>query len=396
MGASGGRVGPSVLAELGAAARGRPCCRRAEAAALVQFSGGPRIEGPRLRVTAGSSTAGARLAVRLRELSGAPPVSVRRARAGHLVAVDRAGRGVVAAVGLLDTRGRLLPGLPPAVVQGRDCDAAAVWRAAVLTAGRLIRSGRIPALVVACPGPALGLALAGAARRLGAAPRTTTATLMGENADGGEVLVTVAGAEPLAALLARIGAPAAAADLAAAGQRQPRAASPAAFTGTNAKRAAAFAGRATAQARADLAVLGEHPGGEHPDGEHPDGDDADRAPGAGIDRVLVDAAVGLPGPSPGGCAGYASWLTAAARQAPVTAQGDRIATQSGAPTALVAAPDMLAGIDVVGVEVAANPPAPTTPLRRPSRTRRAPRRSPALIRHPPQPEPDWVGSCPVI
>ena len=263
--ASGGsRAGApaGVLAELGAAPRGLLCCRQAEAVALVQFSGGPRVRGPGLRVMAGGSAAGHRLATLLRELSIAPAVSVRLTPAGHLVAVDRGGPGIVASLGLLDRRGHRLRGLPTAVIHGRDCDAEAMWRGAVLTAGRLAPPGRTPTLVVACPGPELGLALAGAARRLGATPRTWTPrpAARDDAATGRQVLVVVSGAAAVAALLARIGAPFAAADLVAG--RDPRLAgpAPAALAGANAGRAAAAGTRAAEQARADLAALeaGDH------------------------------------------------------------------------------------------------------------------------------------------
>ncbi len=135
---------------LGRAAVGVGRAGRRRAGPAVLPAGGGRGVGPVLRRAAdrGAPVAGDGGFLDGRRASGRAA-----ARAlGRAAGVGAPGPSVVAALGLLDTRGRLLPGLPPAVVQGRDCDAAAGWRAAVLTAGRLIRSGRIPALVVACPG----------------------------------------------------------------------------------------------------------------------------------------------------------------------------------------------------------------------------------------------------
>ena len=127
----------------------------------------------------------------------------------------------------------------------------------MLTAGRLTPSGHTPTLVVACPGPELGRALAGAARRLGATPRTWTPrpTARDNAATDRQVLVVVSGAAPVAALLARIGAPGAAADLVAGREARLPGPAPAGLAGANAGRAAVAAVRAAEQARADLAAL---------------------------------------------------------------------------------------------------------------------------------------------
>ncbi|HZD14869.1 MAG TPA: DNA-binding protein WhiA [Pseudonocardiaceae bacterium] len=74
--------------------------------------------------------------------------------------------------GLIATGGRQVMGLPVAVLRGGVCDAAAVWRAALLSAGMVASPGRRePGLAVVCPNPALGLALVGLARCLGAPAR---------------------------------------------------------------------------------------------------------------------------------------------------------------------------------------------------------------------------------
>jgi DNA-binding protein WhiA len=70
-------------------------------------------------------------------------------------------------VGLLDSQGRPVRGLPPAVVSGGVCDAEAAWRGAFLAHGSLTEPGRSGSLEITCPGPEAALALVGSARRLG-------------------------------------------------------------------------------------------------------------------------------------------------------------------------------------------------------------------------------------
>jgi DNA-binding protein WhiA len=85
----------------------------------------------------------------------------------YVVSVTKDGEGLARAAGLLDAHGRPVRGLPPAIVGGRECDAAAAWRGAFLAHGSLTEPGRSCALEVTCPGPEAALALVGAARRLG-------------------------------------------------------------------------------------------------------------------------------------------------------------------------------------------------------------------------------------
>nr|MBA2323017.1 DNA-binding protein WhiA [Pseudonocardiales bacterium] len=57
-------------------------------------------------------------------------------------------------------------------MHGAVCDAAALWRAALLASGAITNPTRPrPGLVVACTNPALALGLVGLARRLGATAR---------------------------------------------------------------------------------------------------------------------------------------------------------------------------------------------------------------------------------
>jgi hypothetical protein len=69
--------------------------------------------------------------------------------------------------GIVDTSGRPVRGLPPAVVSGGVCDCESAWRGAFLAHGSLTEPGRSSSLENTCPGPEAALALVGAARRLG-------------------------------------------------------------------------------------------------------------------------------------------------------------------------------------------------------------------------------------
>jgi hypothetical protein len=81
--------------------------------------------------------------------------------------VTKDGDALARQTGLVDGRGRPVRGLPPQVVSGSTCDAAAAWRGAFLAHGSLTEPGRSSSLEVTCPGPESALALVGAARRLG-------------------------------------------------------------------------------------------------------------------------------------------------------------------------------------------------------------------------------------
>ncbi len=81
--------------------------------------------------------------------------------------MSKDGDGLARQAGLVDGHGRPVRGLPPSVVSGATCDAAAAWRGAFLAHGSLTEPGRSSSLEITCPGPEAALALVGAARRLG-------------------------------------------------------------------------------------------------------------------------------------------------------------------------------------------------------------------------------------
>ncbi len=165
----------AVKDELSRLAVSKPCCRRAEVAALLRFAGGLHIVGGRVVVEAEVDTGSVarRLRREIHDLYGhtceAHVISAGGLRRGarYVLRVVRDGEGLARQTGLLDARGRPVRGLPPPVVSGGVCDAEAAWRGAFLAHGSLTEPGRSSSLEVTCPGPEAALALVGAARRLG-------------------------------------------------------------------------------------------------------------------------------------------------------------------------------------------------------------------------------------
>ncbi|GAA3615541.1 DNA-binding protein WhiA [Marihabitans asiaticum] len=151
------------------------CCRKAEIASVIRFAGGLHIVGGRIVVEAELDTASAarRLRSDLAEVYGHSSELMVLASGGirrgtrYVVRVAQEGEALARQTGLVDSRGRPVRGLPPKVVGGAQCDAAAAWRGAFLAHGSLTEPGRSSALEVTCPGPESALALVGAARRLG-------------------------------------------------------------------------------------------------------------------------------------------------------------------------------------------------------------------------------------
>src|SRR3982750_1042668 len=153
----------------------KPCCRKAEMAALLRFAGGLHIVSGKIVIEAdldAGSTA-RRLRKEIAEVYGhasdvhvVAPGGLRKGNR-WIVRVSKDGDGLARQVGLVDGHGRPVRGLPPAVVSGGLCDAAAAWRGAFLAHGSLTEPGRSSSLEISCPGPEAALALVGAARRLG-------------------------------------------------------------------------------------------------------------------------------------------------------------------------------------------------------------------------------------
>src|SRR3569833_1534014 len=140
----------------------KPCCRRAEMAALLRFAGGLRK---------GSH---------------------------YIVRIVKDGEALARQTGLLDVRGRPARGLPPHVVSANVCCAVAAWRGAFMAHGSLTEPGRSSALEITCPGPEAALALRGAARRIGITAK--------EREVRGVDRVVIKDGDAISALLTRIGA----------------------------------------------------------------------------------------------------------------------------------------------------------------------------------------------
>jgi DNA-binding protein WhiA len=158
----------------------KPCDRKAELATMLRLAGGLHIVGKgQLMIEADLDTGAAarRLRKDLAEVYGHSSelavVSAGGLRKGsrYLVRVTKDAVALARQTGLVDGNGRPVRGLPPQVVSGALCDAAAAWRGAFLAHGSLTEPGRSSSLEVTCPGPESALALVGAARRLGVAAK---------------------------------------------------------------------------------------------------------------------------------------------------------------------------------------------------------------------------------
>jgi DNA-binding protein WhiA len=157
----------------------KPCCRRAEVSTVLRFAGGLHLVAGQLVVEAELDTgqAARRLRKDVAEVFGhSSEVSVLasgglRKGARYVVRVAKSGDSLARQTGLVDGQGRPVRGLPPQVVSGGLCDAAAAWRGAFLAHGSLTEPGRSSSLEVTCPGPESALALVGAARRMGIAAK---------------------------------------------------------------------------------------------------------------------------------------------------------------------------------------------------------------------------------
>jgi len=173
-------VTAAIKDELSRLSVGSACCRRAEVSAVLRFAGGVYLAAGRVQVQAELDNAlvARRLRREIGELFGDPaavwvlPAGSSRPGPRYLVRVEH-GAALARFIGLIDQAGRPVRGVPPMVVTGGGCAAAAAWRGAFMARGSLTGSGRSAALQVSCPGPEEGLALVGAARRLGVLATST-------------------------------------------------------------------------------------------------------------------------------------------------------------------------------------------------------------------------------
>lgn len=152
----------------------KSCCRKAEISALLRFGGSLHLGNKGLTVEAefDSAAVARRLRKYIAEIFGQAselvviqPGGLRKGNR-YIVRISEKADLFARQIGLLDTHGRPVRGLPASVVGGATCDSAAAWRGAFLAHGSLTEPGRSGALEITCPGPEAALALVGAARRL--------------------------------------------------------------------------------------------------------------------------------------------------------------------------------------------------------------------------------------
>ena len=195
-----------VKDELSRFAVKRSCCRKAEVASLLRFSGALHIVSGRivLEVELDTSTIARRLRTDIFEIYGHESelavVQHNGLRKGnrYLVRVVEGGEALARQTGIVDGSGRPVRGLPPAVVSGGVCDSEAAWRGAFLAHGSLTERGRSSSLEITCPGPEAALALVGAARRMGLAAKSRDVR--------GVDRVVIRDGDAISALLTRMGA----------------------------------------------------------------------------------------------------------------------------------------------------------------------------------------------
>jgi hypothetical protein len=175
-------------------------------AVILRFAGGLHLANGRVVVEAELDTASVarRLRREIAEVFGHQAEIAMLAAGGlrrsarWLIRVERGGEALARATGLIDQRGRPVRGLPPMIVTGGLCDAAAAWRGGFLAHGSLTEPGRSSSLEITSPGPEAALALGGAARRLGLAAKSKQVR--------GVDRVVIRDAEAIGAMLTHMGA----------------------------------------------------------------------------------------------------------------------------------------------------------------------------------------------
>lgn len=154
---------------------GKSSVRVAELATVLRFAGGLHLISGRVVIEAELDTA--QLARRARkdlaelfgiesELAVISPSGLRRS-SRYQLRVIKQGDVLARQLGLVDSRGRPVRGLPATLVSGSISEAQAIWRGAFLAHGSLTDPGRSASLEVTAPGNEAAMALVGVARRLG-------------------------------------------------------------------------------------------------------------------------------------------------------------------------------------------------------------------------------------
>ncbi|MDP9799990.1 DNA-binding protein WhiA [Arcanobacterium wilhelmae] len=177
----------------------------AEIAAMFRFSGGLEINNGVVTLEAELYHPGAvrHLAHLISRILRIEPEiltvkSKTRGQNQYFLRINRDGEKIARLLGLLDTHGRPVRGLPPQIVAGSKADAAAAWRGAFLARGTLMEPGRNGALEVTCPSLEASYGLGGLARRLGITYRARESR--------GAQRVDIREGEQIAQILIRMGA----------------------------------------------------------------------------------------------------------------------------------------------------------------------------------------------
>ncbi len=159
--------------ELAAYREPKGVLRAAELATILRFAGGlHRISGRMVvEVDCESEAVVNRISRDLAELFGAKVevldgVSGLGTHGGFVVRVAQGGETLARQTGLIDSRNRIIRGLPSSLVSAAKEVTVAVWRGAAIARGILTDPGRSATLEVTCPGNEAAMALVGTARRL--------------------------------------------------------------------------------------------------------------------------------------------------------------------------------------------------------------------------------------
>ncbi|MGW9113705.1 DNA-binding protein WhiA [Microbacterium sp. NPDC055683] len=249
-----------VKAELITVRDPRPSVRIAETTALLRFSGGLHSIAGRVAVEAevDSPHLARRVARDIAEIYGVRPEIAHVQGSGSqggdhfAVRVVDGGETLARQTGLLDQRRRPVRGLPNRLTTGTRDDLAAIWRGAFLGAGSLSEPGRSASLEIACPTGEAGMAIVGAAGRIGISAKSREVR--------GVPRVVIREAEGIRAMLHAIGAVGVAAEWDQMRQRREVRAGVnrlVNFDDANLRRSAQAAVAACARVERALEILGE-------------------------------------------------------------------------------------------------------------------------------------------
>ena len=195
-----------VKAELAAVHVSKPETRRAELAAMLRFAGSLHLVGGKIVVEAEFDIGAAARRVRktIADLYGFDsdlvvinPAGIRK-NSRYVIRMIKNGRDLARLIGLIDSRGFPVRGMPPQIVGGGIREQVAAWRGAFLARGSLTEPGRSMSLEITCPSSESALAMVGSARRLDVIAKARQSR--------GVDKVVIKDGDAISGLLARMGA----------------------------------------------------------------------------------------------------------------------------------------------------------------------------------------------